>query len=48
MDAIEEDITASTADATAESTLVYAKTVGVDLQNKVVDVKSTGVGINTQ
>ena len=47
LDEIAEDIGFSTADATAEYTIVYAKTEGVDVQNTGVGVKITGLVIKT-
>ena len=47
LDEIAEDIGLSTADATAEYTIVYVKTEGVDVQNTGVGVKITGLVINT-
>ena len=48
LDAIAEYIGFSTADATAEYTVVYAKNAGVDVQNTGVGVESTVVGIKTR
>ena len=46
LDERSEDIGFSTADATAEHTVVYDKTAGVDVQNTGVGVKITGLVIN--
>ena len=45
--AIEEDIAVSTAYATADYTVVYAKTAAFDVQNTCVGIESIGVGIDT-
>ena len=47
LDVIAEDIGFRTADATAEYTVVYAKTAVLDVQNIGVGVESTGVVIKT-
>ena len=46
LDEIAEYIGFSTADATAEYTVVYDKTAGVDVQNTGVVFKITGLVIN--
>ena len=48
LDAVVDDISGSTEEATVDSTVVDVETAGVEIRSTGVGVESTGVGIETE